>query len=205
MAVVSGRPVAYLRGRLGEAGRTRLLGLYGLETMEPAGSGRSEPVVVTAPEAEAWRQAVGDAAVTAAAVAPPGVAVEHKGLTVTLHYRSDPRRRAWVEAFAADVGGRSGLVAHDGKMSVELRPPVEVDKGTVLGHLSAPYGAVLFAGDDRGDLPAFATLRALRARGKVTLSVASGGDETPAEITDAADVVVDGPAGVVALLARLEG
>lgn len=196
VAVVSGRPVSYLDRELAGAGRTELLGLYGLEHAGPGGP-------ATRPEAEPWRAAVTDVAAEAERSAPAGVAVERKGLTVTVHYRADPLRRQWVEDFAAAAARRTGLEAHTGKMSVELRPPVSIDKGTVVGELSDGLGAVLFAGDDRGDLPAFAELGRLRAAGVHTLAVASGGAETPAEVIAAADVTVEGPAGVVSLLERL--
>ena len=197
VVVVSGRPVSYLRGHLAAAGRTELYGLYGLEQASAGSDTR------TRPEGEAWRRPVDEAAEAAERDAPAGVHVEHKGLTVTLHYRNAPDRAGWVERFAEDVSRRSGLATHGGKMSVELRPPVEVDKGTVVRDLADGMGAVLFAGDDLGDLPAFEELRRLRAAGVATLGVASGGAETPAPVLEAADVVVDGPAGVVDLLEGL--
>ncbi len=40
-------------------------------------------------------------------------------------------------------------------MSVELRPPVKTDKGTVVDELASGLGAACFFGDDLGDLPAF--------------------------------------------------
>lgn len=196
VVVVSGRPVSYLQGHLGGAGKTELYGLYGLE--QAAGGGTR-----TRPEGEAWRSTVDDTAASAERDAPAGVHVEHKGLTVTLHYRNAPDGAAWAVRFAEDASRRGGLAVHGGKMSLELRPPVEVDKGTVVRDLAEGMQAVLFAGDDLGDLPAFEELRRLRAAGLATLGVASGGDETPARVLEAADVVVDGPAGVVELLGSL--
>lgn len=198
VAVVSGRPAGFLAEHLAGAGHTRFLGLYGLERA----SGDSSSVV-THPDAAGWRDAVAAAAAEAESSVPPGVAVEGKGLTVTLHYRAAPERAAEVDRLAEELSRRHALQAHAGKMSVELRPPVEVDKGTVLTELSAGLEAVAFAGDDIGDLPAFSALRALRSAGTVTLSVASGGPETPAEVVDAADLAVDGPDGILAVLHRL--
>jgi hypothetical protein len=45
----------------------------------------------------------------------------------------------------------------------------------------------------------------LRAGGLHTVAVAVAGPETPDEVTGAADVVVPGPAGVLALLEALAG
>jgi trehalose 6-phosphate phosphatase len=95
------------------------------------------------------------------------------------------------------------LIAHPGKQSWELRPPVPTDKGTVVVELAAGLQAVCFAGDDTGDLSAFAALARLWAEGVETLGVAVGGPETPPEVLDAADLVVDGPAGVLDLLEAL--
>jgi trehalose 6-phosphate phosphatase len=105
-----------------------------------------------------------------------------------------------VERFAAGEVAARGLAAHPGKMSVELRPPVRTDKGTVIAELGADLEAVCFIGDDRGDLPGFEALRLMRSEGKSTLAVAVAGPETPVELLDSADLVVAGPEGVIALL-----
>lgn len=201
VVIISGRPVGYLLGRLGGAGRAELYGLYGLEQASAAADETR-----TRPEAEKWRRAVEQAAAAAERDAPAGVGVERKGLTVTLHFRNAPQHAGWVRRFGEQTAAHTGLAGHGGKMSMELRPPVAVDKGTVVRDLAAGMNAVLFAGDDLGDLPAFAELRRLRAGGVATLGVAAGGEETPAEVLEAADMVVDGPPGVIALLkALLEG
>jgi trehalose 6-phosphate phosphatase len=198
VAVVSGRPAAYLVEHLSGAGRTQFLGLYGLEQA----SGDESPVR-THPDAETWRRAVSAAADEAERSGGPVPAVERKGLTVTLHYRAAPDQAAAVVGLADRLARRYGLDAHGGKMSVELRPPVEVDKGTVIADRAAGLAAVAFAGDDLGDLPAFRALAALRSTGVATLAVASGGPETPPEVLESADVVVEGPDGVVGLLEEL--
>ena len=58
---------------------------------------------------------------------------------------------------------------------------------------------VIFAGDDLGDVVAFEAVRALRADGLPGLVVCSASHEQP-DLVDLADVVVDGPAGMVDLL-----
>ena len=209
VAVVSGRPVAYLVANLAGAGRTELVGLYGLESQlaelpaaqaSPGAARFRQPVERVAEEAE--RQAAQDPTRFA------GLGVERKGLTVTLHYRKAPSLAAWVESFAAAQAAATGLVAHPGKMSVELRPPGETDKGTVVASFAEGLTAVCYLGDDLGDLPAFRTLATLRSRGVATLAVAvrSGvGDETPPAVVDAADIVVDGPHGALGVLRALAG
>jgi trehalose 6-phosphate phosphatase len=61
---------------------------------------------------------------------------------------------------------------------------------------------VLFVGDDVGDLPAFAAVAELREQGTPAWSVAAVSQEAP-EVARAADIRVEGPAGVVALLQSL--
>jgi trehalose 6-phosphate phosphatase len=145
-------------------------------------------------------------AALASAGADPGVWVEDKRLALVVHTRrtADPdgeldRLRPALERFATE----HGLEAHPGKMVLELRPP-GFDKGGVLRRLAAERraGAVLFAGDDVGDLPGFAAVDELREAGTPGLTVASASAEA-VEMAEAADVAVDGPTGVVALLTDL--
>jgi len=69
--------------------------------------------------------------------------------------------------------------------------------------IDAALDAVLYAGDDQADLKAFEVLDRLSADGLVAVKVAVHGPETPTALTASADVVVDGPAGLVGLLRRL--
>jgi trehalose 6-phosphate phosphatase len=62
--------------------------------------------------------------------------------------------------------------------------------------------AVLFAGDDVGDLPAYEAVEALRAEGVAGVAVCAVSAEVPAA-AERADMVVSGPAGVVSLLDAL--
>ncbi len=61
---------------------------------------------------------------------------------------------------------------------------------------------MLYAGDDLGDLAAFTAVDKLRASGTPGVLVCSGSEEVT-ELRDRADLVVDGPAGVVRLLRAL--
>jgi trehalose 6-phosphate phosphatase len=63
--------------------------------------------------------------------------------------------------------------------------------------------AALFAGDDVADLDAFRALDGLADKGLLAIKVAVRGEETPGDLVDAADVVVDGPEGLVELLGQL--
>ena len=109
-----------------------------------------------------------------------------------------------VAALAERLASETGLRVHPAKMSVELHPPIDEDKGTVLSRLAADHaGPVLFAGDDVGDLPAFAALDSMRAAGTPVVKVVVRSAELAPELATAADLTVDGPAEALALLRSL--
>ncbi|MDP9070328.1 MAG: trehalose-phosphatase [Actinomycetota bacterium] len=205
VAVVSGRPVAFLAEHLrtdecGEGSGCEglvLAGLYGLERVEGAD-------VVTDPEVEKWRSVVSELVELAEEQAPPGVIVETKGLSLTLHYRTAPEQRDWARRWVGEQGERTGLASHGGRMSEELRPPIDVDKGSVVRDLAEGLRAVCFLGDDVGDLPAFAALdRLAEEAGVSTLKVVVRSEEATDELLGQADVTVDRPEGALELLNRL--
>jgi trehalose 6-phosphate phosphatase len=140
------------------------------------------------------------------AAAEPGVRLEDKGRSLAVHTRRAAAPQDEVErlrAPLAEIAARHGLRLDSGRYVLELRPAGS-DKGAVLTRLAHAVGAtsVLFAGDDVGDLAAFEALRVLGAEGLATWSVAAGSSEVPS-VAAAADLVVDGPAGVVRLLREL--
>jgi trehalose 6-phosphate phosphatase len=195
VAVVSGRPVAFLAEHLGTD--VVLSGIYGLECMEGG-------VVTVHDEATEWVDVVDAMATRAEDEAPGGVGVERKGLSFTIHVRQAPQHLAWARSFAEAAAHATGLALHGGRMSFELRPPVEVDKGSVVGRLVDGAKAACFLGDDVGDLPAFDALDRLHADcGAHVLKVGVRSAEAPAELVERADVLVDGPQGALELLRGL--
>ncbi|QZY28709.1 trehalose-phosphatase [Nocardioides coralli] len=132
--------------------------------------------------------------------------VEEKGLAVAVHTRRLPdpagARERLLPAMR-ELAEAHGLVVEPGRNVVEVRSS-GMTKGhaveTLVGELDA--GGFLFAGDDLGDLEAFAAVEKLRAEGMPTLLVCSLSDEESA-LADRADVVVDGPDGVLDLLRDL--
>lgn len=138
--------------------------------------------------------------------APEGTWVEDKSHALVVHTRrtADPEAAlALLAGPLADFASQTGLDSKPGRLVVELRPR-GVDKGTAITALAAERdpAAVLFAGDDLGDIPAFDAVHALRAAGLAGVAVCSASGEVTA-LADHADLVVDGPAGVTALLVRL--
>jgi trehalose 6-phosphate phosphatase len=197
VAVISGRPVSFLQSALGPPAGVRLVGLYGLEQIDPDGTRD------VAPDAAPWEAVITEVVDLARAEAAPGVYVEPKGLTVTLHWRNAPGEAEWVAGFAARQAEERGLQVHRGRRELELRPPLAVDKGTVVRDLTVGYDAVAAFGDDIGDLPAFAALAELASAGVAVARVAVVDHESPAVVAEQADLTVDGPAGALALLEQL--
>lgn len=197
VAVISGRPVSFL-AELGLPSSVQLHGLYGLERVVAGERSDHEA-------AAAWRPGVDDVVAASRAWAPDGIGVEPKGLSITLHYRTRPDLGDDVLRFAEAQAATSGLAMRPARMSVELHPPVAVDKGTVLRSLADGKGAACFLGDDAGDLPAFTALDDLAPAGLAAVRIAVGSAEAPPELLARADAVVDGPPGVVAFLRSLLG
>jgi len=196
LALVTGRPadVVVSLGGLAAVPGLVVLGQYGAQRW----SGGALTTPPELPDVAAARVAL------PAVLAPEGAELEDKGLSLVVHTRrcADPvGALARLEGPVRGVAG--GLEVHRGRLVLELRPP-GYDKRSALLSLCAPLpAAVLFAGDDLGDLPAYDAVDELRRSGVLGVTVCSGSDEGPAELRERADVVVDGPAGVVALLRTL--
>ena len=199
VVVVTGRPaataVAYGEG-LEKVPGLVILGHYGFERWE---AGR-----VSAPPAPPGVQRVGiELPPLLRALGVEGVVIEDKQRSVAVHTRRSPDPEGALEVLREPLARLAevyGLVVEPGRMVLELRPP-GMDKGLALDMFLAERGArsVLFAGDDLGDLAAFA---AVRASGLPGVTVCSGSAEAP-ELAARADIVVDGPEGIVALLEEL--
>ncbi len=202
LAVITGRPAlsAVEYAGLESVPGIIVLGHYGRQRWE-AGE------LVSPPEppglAAAREQLPG---VLAAAGAPDGTWTEDKGDALAVHTRrtAEPARaldrlRGPLTALAE----RTDLTAEPGRLVIELRPPGS-DKGLALKNLASKRNpsATLFCGDDLGDRPAFRAVAELRAAGLPGVTVCAGSDEVSV-LADEADLVVDGPAGVAALLDSL--
>ncbi|MBI2170168.1 MAG: trehalose-phosphatase [Actinobacteria bacterium] len=197
VAVVSGRPVSFLREVLTADGVV-LVGQYGMERLVDG------EVVVE----DAVRPWLGVAALAADALeaALPGLYVERKGeVACVVHWRPAPEREAEARTAAAAVAEERGLVLLEARMAVELRPPVAIDKGTAVAALVRGFDAALFGGDDRGDLDAYDALDRLVDEGAlgVAVRVAVASPEAPPELLARADERVSSPDEFVRALGGL--
>lgn len=197
VAVVSGRPVAFLRAALAIEDLT-YVGQYGVQRWD----GQR---VITDPRVEPFMAPV-EAVATAAGDELPDVRVERKdGVAVVLHWRTRPELGDRIQAWAGRAAREAGLEIHPAKMAIEIRPPVPMDKGAVVEELCAGFEAAAFAGDDSGDLTAFDALDRLTATGRLAHGIRIGVQslEAPPELMARADVRVDGPVGLAGLLEEL--
>ncbi|CAL2057064.1 MULTISPECIES: trehalose-phosphatase [Streptomyces] len=207
VAVITGRPAGVAVRYGGFAGvpgldHLTVLGHYGAERWDAATGTVTAPaphpgVAAVRAELPGLLDRVG---------AWQGTWIEEKGRAVAVHTRRAQDPQAAYEALRApltDLATRHGLIVEPGRMVLELRPP-GMDKGVALGEYLRETGAgsVLYAGDDLGDLPAYAAVDKLRSEGTPGVLVCSGSTEVT-ELAERADLVVDGPEGVVGLLTAL--
>jgi trehalose 6-phosphate phosphatase len=201
VGVVSGRAAAEARRLLG-TDALLVIGNHGLEWLEP-GEHDVPPRAELAWAAEAVESIV-------AALRPePGVWVEHKGLSATIHYRGAVDPAAAQERLLAALGDVTpqGLTLRPGRMSVELRPAGVGDKGTAVERAITRYAlrGLVLLGDDVTDLDMFRAAAEARAAGRLnaTILAVAGAGEVPPSVAAAADALLPDPAAAADLLSAL--
>jgi trehalose 6-phosphate phosphatase len=206
VAIVTGRPALVATELAGVTahpglGRLVVLGHYGLERWDAATGNVSSDVVPAGVEIARDRLPglLRDIGV-------PDAFVEDKGSSLAVHTRrlEDPAGalellRGPLTALAEETE----LRLEPGNLVLELRPP-GVDKGVAIRRLLETTGArsILYAGDDLGDLAAVRAIEQHRNGGLTAVIVATRSSGAT-ELTDAADIVVDDPTGVVTVLTAL--
>lgn len=200
VGLISGRRAASLQAKVGLPGLI-YVGNHGLEQW-------LDGEVVGLPEAATHRPALQAAHAAITAILPPGALAEDKGLTLSIHYRHTHNPREFMLTRAVQIqqiAQQHGLVLFTGKMVLELRPPVQVDKGSAFRDLVLEHNlsAALFLGDDISDLAALEVAHTLRQQGLQVYGVGVLSEEAPAELASQADFLADGVGDVEALLAYL--
>jgi trehalose 6-phosphate phosphatase len=205
VACVSGRPAAVAR-QIVAIGTIAYVGNHGGELLRPRAT---RPEVD--PQLAEWTDRVRAfvAEVLTVGVERLRVRYEDKGGIAAFHWRGAPDEPAAQEA-VHEIARRAqdaGLVTHWGRKVLEVRPPIALDKGLGIAALlrGTPVETAVYVGDDRTDLDAFRSLRALVDAGELAgaLCVAVASDEAPRELAQEADLTVDGPSGVRGLLEAL--
>jgi trehalose 6-phosphate phosphatase len=204
VAIISGRPADVVVAFGGFADVPALshlvvFGLYGRERWDTH-TGK----VVAPPIPESVAAVAGELPELLARLgAPRETWIENKGASVAVHTRRCPDPAAALAMLSspiADCAARHGLMVEPGRFVLELRP-AGVDKGQTLLSYAHERSArsICYTGDDLGDLRAFDAVESLRDEGIAGLKVGSRSAEV-LEVARRADLVVDGPAGVVDLL-----
>jgi trehalose 6-phosphate phosphatase len=205
VACVSGRRASDAR-RIVSLGSIAYLGSHGSEVLKP---GAIAPVLDQ--ELQAWSQRVRAFAEEAYGekLRRLRVRLEDKEAIAALHWRGTPDEDDALAAVedVAEQAEEAGFVTHWGRKVLEIRPPVRIDKGAgIVGLLhDTDLAAAVYVGDDVTDLDAFRGLGELREQGTLgyALRVGVRSDETPSELEQEADVMIDGPDGVRGLLRAL--
>jgi len=169
VAIISGRALADVQKMVGLDSIT-FAGNHGLE-MEGPGVAHfvHEDLVHYRERAEELAQELQTAAVD-------GAWIEHKGPTLTYHYRAVPEnlREPLIDE-VREIINRAGYQARAAHCAVEARPPIGWDKGRAVLHiLRARYGPawsenvrVIYVGDDHTDEDAFRFLAGLASTFRV--------------------------------------
>ena len=202
VAIVTGRAPLDARRLVGVPGLL-IAGNHGMEWLEP---GASEPHAT--PSGSDVRRRLDELVRRL----PPieGVALEHKGISASVHYRNAPdpdAARASILAALGDVepfGFRIGR----GRMIVELRPVGLGDKGSAVRAIVERFGlrGAVVMGDDVTDLDMFRAVAELRDAGRMRgaiIGVGGADHEVPEEIIAAADALLPDPASAAVFLTRL--
>jgi trehalose 6-phosphate phosphatase len=205
VACVSGRRASEARAMV-SIGSITYIGSHGAELLR---AGWSEAVLD--PELEDWGRRIHEFGRRAdtSDLRRRRVRLEDKGAILAFHWRGAPNQeeaRAAIDAVAAKAEA-SGLRTHWGRMVLEVRPPVRIDKGAGIAAFmeGLDVSLAMYVGDDATDLDAFRTLTRMVADGRLSYVVRVGvrSEEGPKEIVNEADLVVDGTGGVVDLLSML--
>lgn len=163
---------------------------------------------VTAPESlRDWVEKAQALLPSLAHLADIGVSIEDKGAIIAFHFRRalapDAARAAILRAVSAALA--EGFALQEGRMVIEIRPPLHINKGTAAKDIARRAGAraVVCMGDDLTDIHMFNAVRSLGEAGLSTAVVAVISPEIQPEIVEAADYTVEGVEGVEWLLEEI--
>ena len=207
VACVSGRRAADARRMVG-LGTISYVGNHGAELLR---SGQTQTEIPD--EMKPWIRRIGEfhrRVQSELGLERLRIRSEDKALIFGYHWRGAPDVEA-AERVIEELerqAQEAGLVTHRGRMVLEVRPAIPFDKGIGIGRLLAADAQIergLYMGDDRTDADAFVELHAALADGRLKYAACIGvaSHETPAEVEQGADVLVDGTEGVRAVLTQL--
>lgn len=194
VALISGRPTAAIRQMIDVPG-VEIFGLHGFQRVQ---NGRP----MLAPGVEQWKQPLEQATLELAAVVERfGVTLESKEVSVVINWRLSATPDIVPEVVAAvrAVAEAHGLAVMPARRSLEVHPPMKVNKGTCMTVLAHEYKlqGIIYLGDDHSDIASFVAIRGMRADGLLDgLALGVQSSEMPAGLVAAADLVLDDVADV---------
>jgi len=199
VAAVSGRAADDLYKRI-QLDELVYAGNHGLERWR-------DGKVVVAPDVQPYRPAIEKALFDVQQHLSEGMMVEDKGATLSIHYRNTADPQAEVERLEPimqAIGDQHQLKIYQGRMIFEVRPPIEINKGTVFRDLIAEHqlDAAIFIGDDTTDADALKMAKKLREAGDCyAFGVGVWSDDVPSLVVESSDMLVAGVSGVEDFLA----
>lgn len=196
VAVVSGRGAPDIYQRVGLSNLI-YIGNHGMEMWDGSTS-------ITRPEAGSFRAALVKVIQQLQPHLIPGMIVDDKGASISLHYRQvgDFDASAF-RALIQDIAEQNHITMFEGRKVFEFRPPIAINKGSILEQLVEEYqlDAAIFIGDDTTDADALRMVRHLRQSNRCfAVGLGVEADETPDVVLETADLLVQGVSGVESFL-----
>jgi trehalose 6-phosphate phosphatase len=201
VAVISGRTAAEARRMVG-LDDLLYVGNHGLERWDAVKGYRNEAAAFEGEMRELRATLERDLRATR------DVRIENKGVILSLHYRGASRPdeiRRHILGLLDSLLPPSRFVVAEGKMVIEVRPPLALDKGTVVEDLARERGlrGTVFLGDDVTDIDAMRGLKRMRECGFATLAIGVAGDGMPDALAAESDLLLPDPPAVAAFLEAL--
>jgi trehalose 6-phosphate phosphatase len=194
VAVMSGRAATDLRERVGLP-QLVYVGNHGIERWQ-------NNQIIAAPDAIDYRPKLEAAISELKERMPEDMRIEDKHISVSVHFREAPNAEEIGRNYRPmvfEIAEENGLRLFDGRLVFELRPALEINKGTIFEDLVQEYNlqAALYIGDDATDADALKKAKELR-QSQTCFSFGIGvlSDETPPEVLESSDFLVDGVEGV---------
>ena len=187
VVVLTGRQVAPARALVGLDSIT-YVGNHGLEWWEDGITRTLPEAVPFIPQVHALAGALKEGLASLS-----GLVIEDKESSLSVHYRlaRDPEvARDAILEFLTKAPESRGLTLREGKLMVEVRLPIPVDKGTALRWVveRRALRSALVLGDDSTDLDAFQAVSRLREESDfVGVAVAVIGEDAPFQLVDLSD------------------
>jgi trehalose 6-phosphate phosphatase len=185
LAVITGRDINTAR-RLVPCEDVTIIGSHGLEASFDHPLLPEIDRLHLAPALEAVEQRV------ISAVPAAYVHIERKAISSAFHFREDPELGPQIRKALDPLPAELRL--REGRMVYEVLPNAQGGKDRALLALANHFKAhaLLAMGDDLTDVAMFRAAHSLREKGEhVLLAGVSGGPETPQEIRDLSDIVLE--------------